>query len=188
MNHIVRKAYWDYEKEEIWLNEMSARGLALTGYSWCRYVFKEASENEYIYRIELLPHRPSHPESIAYLKFLEDSGIECVASYMRWVYLRKKSAEGQFDIYTDIDSKIKHYRRISVFWSALIWLEALIGLLNIIIGIINLNWSDESGNFPVVNIVEGSILLLLGLLIYFYLYFPVRKKMRRLKREKTIRE
>ena len=30
MKHIVRKAYWDFEKEEQWLNEMSARGMAMT--------------------------------------------------------------------------------------------------------------------------------------------------------------
>lgn len=33
MKHIVRKAYWNYEKEENWLNEMSAKGLALIDYS-----------------------------------------------------------------------------------------------------------------------------------------------------------
>jgi len=27
------KAFWDYEKEEAWLNEMSAKGLALTSYT-----------------------------------------------------------------------------------------------------------------------------------------------------------
>ena len=29
MKHIVRKAYIDYEKEENWLNEMSAKGYEL---------------------------------------------------------------------------------------------------------------------------------------------------------------
>lgn len=33
MKHIVRKAYWNYEKEEKRLNEMSAKGMALTDYS-----------------------------------------------------------------------------------------------------------------------------------------------------------
>ena len=104
MKHIVRKAYWDFEKEEAWLNEMSARGMAMTDYSWCRYVFEDAPNRQYIYRIELLENMPTHPESIAYLRFLEESGVEYVASYMRWVYLRKPAADGPFDIYTDIDS------------------------------------------------------------------------------------
>lgn len=103
--HIVHKAFWDFEKEEQWLNTMSARGLALSDYSWCRYVFADTPENRYIYRIELLENLPTHPESMAYLRFLEENGVECVASYMRWVYLRKNASEGPFDIYTDIDSR-----------------------------------------------------------------------------------
>ena len=49
MKHIVRKAYVDYEKEE-----MSAKGAALTNYSWCKYTFEDTPKGEYIYRIELL--------------------------------------------------------------------------------------------------------------------------------------
>ena len=88
MKHVVHKAMWDYEKEEQWLNEMSAKGLAFTDYTWCRYVFAEAPANQYIYRIELLEYIPSHPESQTYLRFLEENGVVVVSSYMRWVYLR----------------------------------------------------------------------------------------------------
>lgn len=41
MKYIVRKAYMDFEKEEKFLNEMSAKGLALSEFSWCKYVFDE---------------------------------------------------------------------------------------------------------------------------------------------------
>ena len=30
MKHIVHKPYWNFEKEEAWLNEMSTRGLAMS--------------------------------------------------------------------------------------------------------------------------------------------------------------
>lgn len=52
MKHVVRKLFWDYEKEENWLNEMSAKGLVLSKYSWYSYEFLETPKNEYI-RIEL---------------------------------------------------------------------------------------------------------------------------------------
>ena len=29
MKHIIWKPYWNYEKEEKWLNDMSAKGLAM---------------------------------------------------------------------------------------------------------------------------------------------------------------
>lgn len=135
MKHIVWKAYWDFEKEEKWLNEMSAKGMALTDYSWCRYVFTEAPHNEYTYRIELLQHLPSHAESVAYIRFLEESGIECVATYWRWIFLRKRSSEGPFNIYSDIGSKIKHYRRISAFYGTIGAINLLVFLGNTINGI-----------------------------------------------------
>lgn len=39
MKKVIYKAYYDYEKEEKWLKEMSAKGLALINYSWLRYTF-----------------------------------------------------------------------------------------------------------------------------------------------------
>ena len=97
MKYVIHKAIWNYEKEEQWLNEMSAKGLAFTDYSWCRYVFTDAPAGQYIYRIELLENMPTHPESQSYLRFLEESGVEFVSSYMRWVYLRKPASDGAFD-------------------------------------------------------------------------------------------
>jgi hypothetical protein len=37
MKHVVRKAFFDFKKEEKYLNEMSVKGLALTDCTWCRY-------------------------------------------------------------------------------------------------------------------------------------------------------
>ncbi|MBP7175599.1 MAG: DUF2812 domain-containing protein [Thermoclostridium sp.] len=54
--------------------------------------------NEYIYRIELLENHHSHNDSIAYVQFLEENEIECVAKHMRWIYLRRKSCDGPFEI------------------------------------------------------------------------------------------
>lgn len=81
---------------------MSANGMTLIKYTWCRYVFIETPKSEYTYRLELLERMPSHPKSIAYIEFLKEAGIEYITSYMRWIYLRKKSSEGAFDIYSDI--------------------------------------------------------------------------------------
>ena len=187
MKYVVRKAYWDFEKEEQWLNEMSARGMAMTDYSWCRYVFADAPNSRYIYRIELLDNLPTHPESIAYLRFLEENGVECVASYMRWVYLRKPAADGPFDIYTDFDSKIKHYQRINLLWSTLMIVEFIVGGMNIAIGSINLSIGERLGNFSYGNLGLGVSLLLFGLM-FLLLGAPLRRKIKKLRQEKTIHE
>lgn len=187
MKHVIRKAFFDYEKEEKWLNEMSAKGLALTDYSWCRYVFEDAPANEYIYRIELLENLATHPESKAYIRFLEESGIECVSYYSRWIYLRKKASEGSFDIYSDIESKIRFYKRISAFWNTLMLSELIIGLSNIIIGITDSNMQFSAGNISPLNIILGGLITVVGL-FFFKLGIPIREKIRKLQRENAIRE
>lgn len=187
MKHIVHKAYWDYEKEERWLNEMSARGLAMTDYSWCRYAFADAPNNAYTYRIELLENVPTHPESMAYLRFLEENGVECVASYMRWVYLRKPTADGPFDIYTDIDSKIKHYQRINRFLSTMMFLEFGIAAFNLSIGVLDLSVGVRLGDLSYVNLIGGGILLAFGFM-FLALGVPIRRKIRKLRQEKAIHE
>ncbi|MEA4869095.1 MAG: DUF2812 domain-containing protein [Christensenella sp.] len=187
MKFVVHKAIWDYEKEEQWLNEMSAKGLAFTDYSWCRYVFTEAPANQSIYRIELLENMPTHPQSQAYLRFLEENGVEFVSSYMRWVYLRKPASEGAFDIYTDIDSKIRHYQRIHLMWTTLMLAEFAVGLSNLAIGIVNLKIGERLGNFSYGNLIIGGCVVILGFL-FLALGVPLRRKIKKLKLEQAIRE
>ena len=183
MKTIIRKAYWNYEKEEKWLNEMSAKGLALTDYSWCRYVFSDSQPGEYVYRIELLENIASHPVSQKYLRFMEESGVEYVASYMRWVYFRKKASDGVFDIYSDTDSKIKHYRRINRFWVIIAVSQMLIGSSNVFIWINSLS----SGYPSYANLIAGCVCILLGL-GFLVLGHPLRKKISELKKEKVVVE
>lgn len=187
MKHIVHKAYWNYEKEEKWINEMSAKGMALTDYSWCRYVFSETPQNEYTYRLELLEHLPTHVESIAYIKFLEENGVECVATYMWWIFLRKRSSEGEFDIYSDIESKMRHYKRIILFLNTAMLIEFTTGIINIVMGVINLNIGGKLGDFTMGNLILGGLLVLFGVL-FLRLGLPLRKKIKMLQQEKAIRE
>ncbi|MBA4347585.1 MAG: hypothetical protein C0413_01895 [Clostridiales bacterium] len=187
MKHIVYKTFWDYEKEEQWINKMSAQGMAFTDYSCRRYVFVDAPSNQYIYRIELLEHMPAHPESIAYLRFLEENGVEVVSTYMRWVYLRKPAADGSFDIYTDIDSKIKHYRRISCFWTVLMIIEFIAAFFNIGIAISSWLVNEPLGNFSFSNLIIGCVTLAFGIL-FLVLCVPIHKRIRKLHAEKAIHE
>ena len=90
MRTVIRKLFWvwDFEKEEQWLNEMAAKGLALVGVGFCRYEFEDCTPGEYSFRLELLDNRPEHPESRKYISFVEETGAEQVGSYHNWVYFR----------------------------------------------------------------------------------------------------
>lgn len=182
MDRIIRKLFYHYEKEEAWLNEMAAKGLALVSYTRCRYVFVPCEPGEFIYRIELLPELPQHPESAAYIDFVEEAGVECVSAYSRWVYLRRKAADGPFEIYSDADLKIKHYKRIMSLWG-------IIGVINLVMwGIIRLSgtnviYSDYGSLFMVLH----NLNLILGLFL-MGLCIPYLIKIRRLKKEKLLKE
>ena len=185
MNTIVRRPYWNHENEEAWLNEMAAKGLALTSYSWCKYVFAPCQPGEYIYRIELLDKLATHPESQAYLQFMQENGVEHVASYMRWVYFRKKAAEGPFDIYTDLDSRIGHYQRIKTLWTALAGMELVVGIPNVLMGTGLLFGSAT--NLYNTNLILGTVCTALGL-VFLSIALPLHQRIKQLKADKLILE
>lgn len=135
MRKTVRKWFWvwEFDKEERWLNEMAAQGLALVSVGFCRYDFEECAPGAYQVRLELLENQPSHAESQKYIGFIEETGAEQVGRFMRWVYFRKKTADGPFDLYSDLESRIKHLKRI-------IALILPVSLANLCIGLGN-SWS-----------------------------------------------
>jgi hypothetical protein len=122
---------WDFEKEEKWLNEMSVKGMNLIGVGAFKYVFEEGNPGDYVYRIELLDEWPSHPESMAYIHFLEDTGAEHIGSVLRWVYLRKKANMQAFDLFSDIDSRINHLKKVLWTLACVIPIEIAAILMNI---------------------------------------------------------
>lgn len=184
MKRVIYRAFWDYEKEEKWLNTMAEKGWGLACYTWCRYVFEESTKGEYIYRIELLKKRPSHPESQDYLHFLEETGITCITTYISWVYLRKKASEGGFNLYSDAESRMEHYKRVNRIWIIFGFIEGLIGLANILLGIMNGQADDQSRLFNV-----GSGLAALVIAAFFAkISLSLFRKINRLKSERMIRE
>ncbi len=179
MKHVIRKAYWNYEREEKWLNALAAKGLSMTDYSWCRYVLEETTPGEYVYRIELLDHLATHPESRRYIAFVEETGAECVATYLRWVYFRKKAADGPFELYSDNTSRIAHYRRVRTFWCAFLVLEFIAFAVNLVTGL--------TPPISVINLVLAGIVVWLFILFAF-LFAQMNRQIRRLKREQKVTE
>ena len=186
MKKIVKKAYWNPEKEQTWLNEMAAKGLALSDYSCWRYVFEETKPGEFIYRIDLLEQDPRHLESEVFLKFLEDSGVQVVATYFKWVYLRKKAADGPFEVYSDIESRIRLYRRILRFWISLIALETVAVLVNF--GVLFAEFIATGTPHMWLNFACGVLCTLIGILMLLTLVQLVRKQIKKTRAEASVFE
>ena len=156
MRKTIRKWFWvwEFDKEEQWLNEMAAKGLALIGTGFCRYDFEDCAPGEYQVRLELLENQPAHAESQKYIGFIEETGAEQVGQFLRWVYFRKKTATGPFDLYSDLESRIKHLKRI-------IALILPISLANLAIGFSNVGNAMTTGiwiaKVGYLNLVIGAL-------------------------------
>ena len=169
---------WDYEEEERWLNRLSQSGLQLVSVGVGSYLFREGEKGEFIYRLEMLERSPLSAKSQEYLSFLADAGIEHVASIVRWVYLRKRASDGPFDIYSDIDSKIRHFNRILLLVAALGAPNLLISIQNFVLFLLNdlsVSFFAAGLNFTV------AVLLTVGAV-------KIHARVRALKRERAIRE
>lgn len=154
----IHKLYWDFEKEELWLNDLAARGLALTDYCWGTYRFEQSAPGQWQYRIELLPQNARKPASREYLDFMADAGVQTVATYMSWVYFRKATADGPFELFSDLESRIAHYTRVLTFFSSL--MAALVPLAAV--SVINLTSGRSTLEFIFIPVAiqVGAVALL----------------------------
>lgn len=122
--------------------------------------------------------KPSHPESKEYIEFREQTGIGHTGSLMKWVYLRKRTAEGEFEIYSDIDSRIKHYGRIR---------SVLLMRMVVQLPLLVQNLSDPFFPKNPVPMVMQAIYILLDIFIGIGVV-NLSCKMNRLKEERRLRE
>lgn len=120
----VRKVFavWDFDKEEEWLNSMAQEGWALTKVGFCKYVFERTEPGEYIIRLEM------HDYEDEYIGFMRDTGAEYVGRVLQWLYFRKKAELGEFELFSDIDSRIAHLKNIG-------WTLLIVGGSNVILSL-----------------------------------------------------
>lgn len=177
MNHkTVNKLLfiWDWDEEERWLNEMAAQGWHFLKYSFpFRYTFERGKPSAYQYRLQAMDNRIGSKESQEYLAFLRDMDIELVESYLFWAYLRKPNDGQPFELFSDVESKLKHMRRFS-----------FIPLACLMMLCVNLMWGAPTliahGGLPgmvlVVLEVLLSMLMLYGLTRMGVKYYELQKQ------------
>ena len=168
---IIRKWFWvwEFDKEEKWLNEMANRGWVLDSVGFAKYTFVESEPGEYTVRLEMLENSPASSEGQDYIDFVEETGAEYIGNYMRWVYFRKKTVDGPFDLYSDVDSRIRHMDRI-------VKPLTIIALSNLLIGIGNLRLSG-------IGLINIACAALLG-----YACMKINQKKNALQKERSLHE
>ena len=120
---------WDFDKEETWLNEMAASGWILDKIGFCKYTFIKCEPEEYTVRLQMYNFFRSSG-SDDYIQFVEDTGAEYIGRLFKWVYFRKRSDSGAFELFSDLDSRI---RQLDILSKILL----IISIANIGVGIAN---------------------------------------------------
>lgn len=174
MGRVFNKWFWSWnlEKEEKWLREKSEEGLQLYKVRLGRYYFKEDKSVKYKYQIQLLNIFNIGDENNKYISFLEEMGVELVDIVSMWGYFRQLDNEDSFEIFSDIDSKIKHLTKIRFLFLFVLNLNILIAIINTTINKIN---------YLILGTVICIIVAIIGNLI-------IGRKIKKLKKERIIRE
>lgn len=107
--NILKKIYFNIEKEEIWLNNLSKKGLSLNKINNTYYIFEDSQPNTYEYKIDFIKPGKKGKELKDYL--INDKNIEIIYKDNRFVYLKRLTSisDEPFEIYADINSKIDFY-------------------------------------------------------------------------------
>lgn len=163
----VRKWFWvwDFEKEDQWLNEMAQSGWVLESVGFAVYHFAACEPGEYTVRLEMREHDQ------AYLDLMQESGAEYIGRMAKWIYFRRKAADGPFDIFSDIDSRIDHLTKIS-------HMLGVVAAGNLVIGL-----SVAGGGHGSLSVVN-----LLGATLLMYALGRIHGKAEALKKERMLHE
>ena len=102
---------------------MSDQGWAMNGFFAGFYRFEPCEKGKYTYQIDF--GNEFFSVSDDYREFMSDSDIEIIQSWGFWVFLRKLSSEGEFQLYTDVDSQIEHYKKIRNMFKAVTVIELI---------------------------------------------------------------
>lgn len=127
------RLYFDKDKEETWLNEMSQRGWAMVDFFAGLYIFVPCEPGEYTYRVDMpgeVGRTPIWKENREYISLVEETGAEYVCRWGWWMIFRKETAKGAFELYTDTESQVALYRRIRKMFMVVGLLECSLVMQN----------------------------------------------------------
>lgn len=163
---------WDFEKEEAWLNEMSDKGWKLVKVGLGVYTFEECEPGEYTVRTQFLDSSWRDKKNREYISFVEETGAELAGKLWTVVYFRKKRTDGEFELFSDNASRIKHLNTIITMLLA-------VGFANLAVGISNLTLGGITG------LDVNIIMCILNFVMFACLAFGAHKLNKKKKKLKS---
>lgn len=117
------RLYYDKDAETEWLNKMAEKGWAMKRFFAGFYTFEKCEPGKYIYQVDF--GDKLYSVSDEYREFMQDAGVEIVQTWGYWIILRKLASEGEFQLYTDVDSMIEHYSKIRRMFKGVMIVEII---------------------------------------------------------------
>ena len=114
--------YYDKDQEEKFLNNMVSKGYAMTKFFLGVYWFERCEPGEYTYRVDIIRDKNTKERNEFY-DLIRETGGELIQTWGVWAFFRKR---GDFELYSDNESKIEQYRRIKNVFISLLIFEGLI--------------------------------------------------------------
>ena len=110
----------DYDREDLYLGEMHAKGWKLKEVSYSnlvvavKYTFEKCQPEQVSYQLDFYPMKKS--ERASYLQLFKDCGWEHITDFNSFSYFRKAHSEiesnVEFEIYNDAAGKLAMVNRI----------------------------------------------------------------------------
>ncbi|CEI82744.1 hypothetical protein J18TS1_35880 [Oceanobacillus oncorhynchi subsp. incaldanensis] len=182
MEKKVKKLFtvWKFAEEEQWLNEMASDGWELVKVSVPNYRFIKSTPNKYIYRLELLDPKLTKKERKDYIDFMEETGAEKIGEFSNWIYFRKNAELGEFNIFSDLDSRIVHLKRM--------FQRLLAGFISIITILIFSTVLMINNSTPYILSMITTVIFVLILCLFLYGLIQINKRKKELAEERQFRE
>lgn len=102
---------------------MADEGRALIGFFAGFYKFEETEKGKWRYQVDFGEKFGAVTED--YREFMNEAGIEIVQNWGYWIILRKLTSEGEFELYTDVESSIEHYSKILTMFKVVFIIELI---------------------------------------------------------------
>ena len=95
-----------------WLNDMSSKGLMLERTEgFYTFIFRDGVSREYLYDVQLInKSRKNREKNNEYYESLKDMNIEVIDSVSEWVFFRRKSEHGDFNLECDPKMRLSYFR------------------------------------------------------------------------------
>ncbi|MBQ8555169.1 MAG: DUF2812 domain-containing protein [Clostridia bacterium] len=185
-NKVIWKFFgvWAWEEEEIWLNSMSEQGWQLIRVKGLRYEFAYDATVRYIYRLEALERNVPEESNHEYITFVEETGAELIGHYLYWAYFRRNAAEGPFEMFSNVASRLEHMKRFEKLPAGFIPI-LILNLINMMILYGKLSYATPKDGFFL-----GILTTLLfgALVLVIYATYRLRSKRAQLEKERKLHE